>query len=183
VEEVAVESNADDVDKIVTTVEGGILKIYMKEKSWLNFNMKNVHRKAYVSFKNLDKLYASAGSDVVSESPLKLDNLKIDVSSGSDVKLELEVDELSVDSSSGSDVTLIGKANSFEASASSGSDINANELKTRRCSASTSSGSDIVVNVSEELSASASSGGDITYTGSPSKKDINKSSGGGVHGR
>lgn len=182
-EEVVVETDADDIDKIITEVEGGILKIYMKEKSWFHMNMKNVHRKVFVSFKTLDKLYASAGSDVVSESPLKLDNLKIDVSSGSDVKLELETNELSVESSSGSDVTLKGKAKFLQASASSGSDINADELETRKCSASTSSGSDIRVHVTDELSASASSGGDITYSGNPSKKDINKSSGGGVHGR
>lgn len=182
-EEVVVETNAEDMDKIITDVEGGILKIYMKEKSWFNLNMKNVHRKVYVSFKTLDKLYASAGSDVISESPLKLDNLKIEASSGSDVKLELEANELSVESSSGSDVTLKGKAKFLQAHASSGSDINANELQTRKCSASTSSGSDIRINVTDELSASASSGGDITYSGNPSKKDINKSSGGGVHGR
>jgi hypothetical protein len=182
-EVVVVEADADDLDKIITTVEGGILKIYMKEKSWFNLNMNNAHRKVYVSFKTLDKLDASAGSDVVSESQLKLDNLKIDASSGSDVKLELEANELSVDSSSGSDITLKGKVNFLQANASSGSDINANELTTRKCSASTSSGSDIRINVTDELNASASSGGDITYSGNPSKKDINKSSGGGVHGK
>ena len=32
VEEVAVEAESDDIDKIITTVEGGILKIYIKEK-------------------------------------------------------------------------------------------------------------------------------------------------------
>lgn len=182
-EEVVVETDADDLDKIITVVEGGILKIYLKDKSWFSLNMKNVHRKVYVSFKTLDKLHASAGSDVVSESPLKLDNLKIEASSGSDVKLELEANELSVESSSGSDVTLKGKAKFLQAGASSGSDINADELQTRKCSASTSSGSDIRVNVTDELSANASSGGDITYSGNPLKKDINKSSGGGVHGR
>ena len=183
VEEVAIEAESEDLDKIITEVEGGILKIYVKEKSWFNMNWNSKPRKAYVSFKTLDKLEASAGSDVVSEARLKLDKLNLDASSGSDVKLELEVSDLSVGSSSGSDITLKGTANKIQVDASSGSDIDAGELQAKNCTASVSSGSDIKVNVTENLDASASSGGDISYSGNPKTKDINESSGGDVHGR
>jgi hypothetical protein len=183
VEEVAVEADADELDKIITTVEGGILKIYIKEKSWFNMNWNKESRKVYVSFKTLDKLEASAGSDVNSQSVLKLDKLDLDASSGSDIKLELEANELSVSSSSGSDILLKGKATMMQANASSGSDINASELQTKKCDATVSSGSDIRVYVTDQLDASASSGGDITYSGNPAKKDINESSGGDVHAR
>lgn len=182
-EEVIVEADSEDIDKIITKVEGGILKIYVKEKSWFNINWDNNPRKVFVSFVNLDKIEASAGSDVVSQSVLKLDRLNMNASSGSDIKLELEANELSVSSSSGSDITLKGKATKIQADASSGSDINASELKTKICNASVSSGSDIRVNVTDELDANASSGGDITYYGNPAQKDINESSGGDVHGR
>ena len=183
VEEVFVEAESEDLEKIVTKVEDGILKIYIKDKSWWGIGWNNRPRKVFVSFKNLDKLQASAGSDVRAESVLKLDKLDCDVSSGSDVKLELEANEVRVGSSSGSDITLKGKATTIHADASSGSDINAGELETKKCKASVSSGSDIRVNVSEELDADASSGGDITYSGNPKTKNINKSSGGDVHGR
>lgn len=183
VEEVLVEAESDDLDKLVTKVEGGILKIYMKQKSWSIFNWSSKPRKVYVSFATLDKLEASAGSDVVSENFLKLDKLNLDASSGSDVKLELEANELSVGSSSGSDISLKGKATVLQADASSGSDINASELQTKKCTASVSSGSDMKVFVTEVLNANASSGGDISYSGNPAKKDINESSGGDVHGK
>ena len=183
VEEVAVEAESEDLDKIKTEVEGGILKIYLKEKSWFNMNFNSRPRKVYVSFKTLDKLEASAGSDVVSEGRLKLDKLNLDASSGSDVKLELDVTNLSVGSSSGSDISLKGTATDLQANASSGSDIDASDLQSKNCNASTSSGSDIKLNVTEKLDASASSGGDIYYSGNPKIKDINKSSGGDVHNR
>lgn len=183
VEEVAVEAESEDLDKIITEVESGILKIYIKEKSWFNMSWNSKPRKVYVSFKTLEKLEASAGSDVISEGRLKLDKLNLDASSGSDVKLELEVSDLSVGSSSGSDISLKGTANSIQADASSGSDIDASELQSKICDASVSSGSDIKVNVTEKLDASASSGGDISYSGNPKTKDINESSGGDVHGR
>ncbi|MCX6239799.1 MAG: DUF2807 domain-containing protein [Bacteroidia bacterium] len=183
VEEVFVEAESEDLDKIITKVEDGILKIYIREKSWWGIGWNNRPRKVYVSFKTLDKLHASAGSDVSNTSVLKLDNLDIDVSSGSDVKLELEANEVHVGSSSGSDITLKGKAKVIHADASSGSDINAGDFETQKCNASVSSGADIRVNVTDELDAHASSGGDISYTGNPKSKNINKSSGGGVHGR
>ncbi len=183
VEEVAVEAEPDDLDKIITKVEEGILKIYIKDKSWFGMNWNKEPRKVYVSFKTLDKLHASAGSDVNSQSVLKLDNFDLDVSSGSDVKLELDANHLRVESSSGSDVSLNGKAAVAEVSASSGSDISAGDLEIKKCSAHVSSGSDIRVNVTEELNADASSGGDITYSGNPKVKNIKESSGGDVSGR
>ena len=182
-EEVVVEADSDDLDKIITTVEGGILKIYIKQKSWFNMNLDSNHRKVYVSFITLEKLEASAGSDVVSQSVLKLDKLNLEASSGSDVKLELEANNLSVDSSSGSDIKLKGKAVTMQVSASSGSSIDAEDLESKKCNASTSSGSDISINVTEELDANASSGGDITYYGNPKTKNTNESSGGDVHGK
>lgn len=183
IEEIVVEADADELDKIITKVEDGILKIYIKEQSWFNMNWKKDPVKVFVSFKTLDKLEASAGSDINAEGVLKLDKLNMDASSGSDIKLELEANELNVESSSGSDISLKGKASIMQANASSGSDINAGELQTKKCTASVSSGSDIQVYVIDELDANASSGGDITYSGNPKTKDINESSGGDVQGR
>jgi len=183
VEEVFVEANSDDLDKIITKVEDGILKIYIKDKSWFGLNWNKEPRKVYVSFKNLDKLDASAGSDVNSSSVLKLDKLDVEVSSGSDVRLELDARQLRVNASSGSDVSLNGKAQVADFSASSGSDITAGDLETIKCSANVSSGSDISINVTEELKADASSGGGIKYSGNPKVKNIRKSSGGDVDGR
>ncbi len=183
VEEVVVEADTDDLEKIITKVEGGILKIYIKEKSWFNMNWNTDPRKVFVSFKTLDKLEASAGSDVSAQGVLRLEKLDMDASSGSEIKLELEANDLSVESSSGSDISLKGKTMYLQADASSGSDINAGELHAKKCNASVSSGSDIRIYVTEELDANASSGGDITYSGNPAQKDINESSGGDVHGR
>lgn len=182
-QKVTVEADEDDMDDLVTKVEGGILKIYMKNRSWLDFDWKHNDRKVYVSFKTIDWLQASAGSDVTSQSVLNLENLEVDSSSGSDVKLELNASSVKARSSSGSDIHLKGKADSLDANASSGSDINAGDLQTKKCYANASSGSDIRVQVSEQLDANASSGGDISYSGNPTHKGINESSGGDVRGR
>ncbi|HEY3372943.1 MAG TPA: head GIN domain-containing protein [Prolixibacteraceae bacterium] len=182
-QEVSVEAGEHDLDHLVTEVEDGILKIYMKDNSMLHLNWNQESPKVYVSFKTLDKLKASAGSDVASQSVLNLDKLDIDASSGSDVKLELNASELNVESSSGSDINLKGKANFLRISASSASDIKAADFQTKKCNADASSGSDIRIYVTEQLEAHASSGSDISYSGNPAHKDIKESSGGDVHQR
>ena len=183
IQEVRVEADEEDMEYLVTKVEDGILKIYMKDRSWLNFNWSHSERKVYVSFQTLDKLESSAGSDVYSASALKLDKLDLHASSGSNMKLELNAAQVNAESSSGSEIVLKGKSNSVKVNASSGSDIDASDFESKKCNANVSSGSDIKVHVTDELDAHASSGGDIAYSGNPVKKNINESSGGDVHGR
>ena len=178
-EEVKIVANNDIIDKIITKVEGGVLKIYVKQNNWFNWSG-NEKRKAYVTVKELKSIDASAGSDVKSENTLKGDDLKVSASSGSDLTLDLFCKNLKVDTSSGSDAKLSGKVKYLTASSSSGSDLDARNLESVICKVSVSSGSDATVNVSEELEASASSGGDIDYYGNPSVKNIDESSGGDV---
>lgn len=182
-QELRAEADEENLKNLITEVEGGILKIYMKDQSWFHLNWKNTSIKVYISFKTIDKLEASAGSDVVSESVLNLEQLDLSASSGSDIKLELNATDVTAEASSGSDLSLKGKSNALEVNASSGSDIHAGDFQAKHCHASASSGSDIKINVTDELQADASSGGDISYSGNPAKKEVKESSGGGVHAR
>jgi hypothetical protein len=178
-EEVKIVADDDIIDKIITEVEGGTLKIYVKQNNWFNWSG-NEKRKAYVKVKEVKVIDASAGCDVKSENTLKGEELKVSASSGSDLNLDVYYKNLNVDTSSGSDAKLTGKVKYLTASSSSGSDLDARNLESVICKVSVSSGSDATVNVSEEIQAHASSGGDIDYYGNPSVKDIDESSGGDV---
>lgn len=179
-EKLTVVADDDLIDDLVTEVSGGVLKIYMKDR-FLSFDFGfNKERKVYVTAKTLEAISASAGSDVYSEELLTAESLKLDISSGSDLKIEVEAGNLSIDASSGSDATLTGRAKNFDADASSGSDLYADGLKTKICRVEVSSGSDARVYVTDELYAHASSGGDIRYSGDPTHKDVHESSGGDV---
>ena len=179
-EKCVVEASDDIIDKIITEVENGVLKIYFDGK----FNWKwRTERKVYVTVKELAILHCSAGSDVESENTIESDELSVKASSGSDVKLSIKTDKFTLDTSSGSDARISGTTKVFNAESSSGSDIRASELKSQICKVSVSSGSDASVYVSEELYARASSGGDVRYYGNPVHKDIKESSGGDVTAR
>jgi len=178
-EEVKIVADDDIIDRIITKVENGTLRIYMKKNNLFNWGF-NKTRKAYVTVKELKALHASSGSDVHSENTLRGESLEIKASSGSDVKLDVVYKNLSLDASSGSDAKLTGKAKTFEAEASSGSDITAGNLESVICKVKASSGSDATINVTDELYARVSSGADVRYYGNPSVKDIDESSGGDV---
>ncbi|HET6559694.1 MAG TPA: head GIN domain-containing protein [Prolixibacteraceae bacterium] len=182
-EEVIVEADEDDMDDLITKVEGGVLKIHMKQRSMLNFDWSSSERNVYVSFKNLDRIEASSSADVVSQSVLNLDRLDLNASSSATIKLELNAKEVDAESSSAADIHLKGKGYSLEANASSSSEIDASDFETKRCNANASSAADIRVYVTDELDANASSGADIAYSGGPDRKNINESSGGDIHGR
>ena len=178
-EKVTIVADDDIINDIITEVKDGMLNIYVKQHNWFNLSV-NQTRKAYVTIKEINRIDASAGSDVKSENTLSGDELKVDASSGSDVKIDVYFKNLSLDLSSGSDAYVSGKVKILEADASSGSDIKAEKLESKICKVSVSSGADATVNVTDELYAKASSGGDIKFFGNPSVKDIDKSSGGDV---
>ena len=182
---VRVEASDEVLKEVVTEVKGGVLHIYIKRNNFLNFfnwtGSKNV--KVYVTAPEIRKLGASSGAYITSENSLKGNSIDLNASSGAGMKLDLVYKEIDFDCSSGSNVTLQGRSKTFRVSASSGSHINAGKLEAANCIARASSGADIKLVATDEISADSSSGGSISYSGNPSYKNINKSSGGSVSQR
>jgi hypothetical protein len=162
-------------------VEGETLHIYIKNRNNRNWEWKQ-ERKVFVNFDDLTELDASAGSDVAAEGNVKLDEIRISVSSGSDIDFDhLTARKIWVDTSSGADANIAGETIDLVAESSSGSDIDCKGLVAENCRANASSGSDITVYVTKSLTANASSGGDIRYKGNPRERNTDESSGGDVN--
>lgn len=180
-EAVAVSAKDMEVrDRIKTEVENGILKIYYDWKKGMKLSLGNKSLRAYVSFKNLDKLSASGGSDIIAEGTLKSSVLKLDLSGGSDFKGKVDVNNLNVDQSGGSDVHINGSANTIMISASGGSDFRGYDLTSDVCSISASGGSDIDITVNKELTAEASGASDVSWKGNATVKKAKASGAGSV---
>lgn len=176
-QKVEVKATSDILPKVETEVENGVLSLEV-DMDWSNFTWGGSPSiDVYVTLPSVNLISGSGGSDVLSGSIIKSSQLKVRSSGGADVKLELEVDKLDVNSSGGADTELRGKANNATMDASGGSDIDASKLLVKICDVEASGGADVDVNVEKELTASASGGGDITYSGNPTK--VNKSESGG----
>lgn len=172
-------SDQKHLDRLKTEVVNGTLKIYYDNKgiTWKSDNRK---LKAYVSFKTLEKLNVSAGSEVSVNGSIQVDKLDLIVSSGSDFKGAINVKELTADVSSGADVKISGKADKLTVDVSSGAQFKGYDFVVDYCNASASSGAAVHVTINKELSAKASSGADIRYKGTALIRDIKISGGGAV---
>ncbi|WP_313098683.1 DUF4252 domain-containing protein [Epilithonimonas sp.] len=172
---------------VITEVENGILKIFVRNKGIKNLNFNSL--KVIVSGPKLSKLITKSGStfkaiNLVNETTFAAScssgsqvsgsfkvstNTALEVSSGVSVKFNLETKSLALEASSGSSIKLSGKADSGVYSASSGSSISAGDFVTKSAVVDASSGSSVKINTTESLTASATSAASVQYRGNPSK--------------
>jgi hypothetical protein len=160
---------------IKTEVKEGILTIWYDYKNSENNGRGDKHLKAYVSFKTLDKLTGSGGSDIDVDGTIKTGTLKLDISGGSDFEGKIEANDLSVEASGGSDVDISGGVKTLTIHASGGSDFKGYGLTTDICNLEASGGSDIEITVNKELNAVASGSSDVSYKGSAVVKGVKTS--------
>jgi len=162
-------------EHLVTEIDDDVLKIYFDTNV-----RKRKKSTIYLSMPTIYTIKTSSGADLYGTNTINTDNLSIDSSSGSQVKLSIEANSIDSEASSGSGIELKGNCENFNADSSSGSRIEADDLHAKNVEAEASSGSDIDVFASESLHAKASSGGSIDADGNPKIKVIKKSSGGHV---
>ena len=160
-------------DKIVVEVSNGILHIGL-EKGW-RINLGNKKFKAYISFRNIDKLDISGACDARVEGSIKAENLQIGLSGASDLQGKIEVKKLNIDLSGASDMSLSGAATQLDIEASGASKFKGFDLSTDYCSAHASGASDIRITVNKELSVHASGASDIDYKGEGVIRDLKTS--------
>lgn len=176
-EKVVVKADENLLDHIETMVEGNVLKITTKG---------SIRRAkaldVYVTVTALDRIQANSGSDVKTESALKVNNLVIRMSSGSDLDMEVTANEMTCNLSGGSDANLSGKVGVLVAEANGGSDIEAKNLEVNKCTIKARGGSDARVHVTGELDIEAQGASDIYYSGNPKVLSSKASGGSDIHG-
>lgn len=183
-EGVAVSAKDKEIrDRIITEVKDGVLKIYFDWKSGLKLNLRGNSLRAYVSFKTLDKLSASGGSDVLLEGTVQSNKLDLHLSGGSDFKGRLEVGSLTINQSGGSDCNINGKAIDLKIDASGGSDFSGYDLITDNCVIQASGGSDVEITANKEFYAEASGASDVRWKGTAEVKGAKASGAGSVSHR
>lgn len=160
------------VDKIITTIENGVLKIYYDKQGGF-FNNKKM--KVYVSFIELEKIEATGASDITVLGTLKSKNFNLKLSGASDFKGKVEADVLDMNISGSSDVTISGEANVLNLDNSGASDFKGYGLVVNVCNTKSSGASDVRISVNNELNVRATGASDVYYKGSPATKTIHSS--------
>lgn len=130
---------------------------------------------AYLSFKELNYIRVSNGSEVTGIGKIEGESLRIQVSSGSDFKGSVEVENLTLNLTGGSDIKISGKAKQVDIENSGASDVKGYGLTAENCNAKASGASDISITVTHLFKASASGASDIYYKGSATLEKLHSS--------
>ena len=135
-----VEADENLHELIMTEVENNVLKIYTTE------NIRHASsRKSLLGITDLEAIKATSGSDVRSTNVIEVDELELNSTSGSDIRLDVKTESLNCHSTSGSDIILSGTTKVLIAEATSGSDIRASNLIAVKTRVKATSGADILI--------------------------------------
>lgn len=156
----SVSANTEDVEqRVVTTVEDGILKIGLVN-DWKFWKMIKTWRvKVFVTYTSLDELK---------------------VSSGASIKGRFEGRSLICKLNSGGTISLTGNTENMLLEANSGGMFKGYDFTTHFLEADVHTGGGAQLTVSKEIVAKAKSGGYLTYKGDAIIKTIDVNSGGAV---
>jgi hypothetical protein len=150
-------------DRIITRVNGSTLEILFNNKG---VGIKSDMRlKAYVSFKQLNKLTASGSSDVFVNGVIKSDKLGVHINGSSDFNGALDVNQLDLHLTGSSDSKISGRVGVVKVHLSGASDMKAFDLSTEICEVDASGASDVSITVSKELYVHVSGASDVRYKG------------------
>lgn len=136
--------------------------------------------KVMVTIPQLDQIKTYSGSNVFSDSTLKLNDLKLKATAGSNIRLSVEATNIELTANAGSNVFLEGHTNSISVKTSSGANIKAGDMTSEEVELRSSSGANTWLKVNKKIKARVSSGANFYYSGDPSETEIEKSSGGNV---
>ena len=160
---------------IITEVIEGKLKI------WTEHNIRDAKSKeVHVVFKDINYLSSSSGCHLKGENKLETEDIRINVSSGGQLKLEIDAGQIECDASSGGQGYLKGTTDYLKVNASSGGGLKAVELVAKNANVDASSGGHAKVYATESFNLNASSGGNISYTGDGNVNKLSRSSGGNI---
>jgi hypothetical protein len=163
---------------IKVEVQNGVLKIWFDKegKFWRGFNGEKTKLRAYISFKNIDKLTASGACDVHLKGDMNAGDLSLSFSGASDLKEgRINAKKLTVDASGASDLNISGTAGELDVDVSGASDFKGFDFTTDYCNAKASGASSINITVNKELSAHASGASDVHYKGDGLIREIKTS--------
>ncbi|MFZ1527162.1 MAG: head GIN domain-containing protein [Ferruginibacter sp.] len=168
------------LDRFVTKVENGELKIYYDYNGvkWLFDKTKKL--KAYLSVKSISRLKASSGAKVKVINELTASEFSIDLSSGARMDGTVKAVSLDVEVSSGAMVSLNGSSSSADVKVSSGANFEGFDFSADNCTAKASSGASVEITINRQLKGKANSGGSIRYKGAVTQIDSESNSGGSV---
>lgn len=181
-ESVKVEAPADVMDRVITEVNNGVLKVYSKHENWNWGNWWGNHKKikVYVVAKELNSINISGSGDVYFKEGIKTSSLKLRISGSGDMLGMVQVKNLESSISGSGDMKLSGTAENSAVTVVGSGDFTARDLATVNSQVRVSGSGDAEINASEKVDAAVEGSGDVRYTGAAKSVSSSKSGSGDI---
>jgi hypothetical protein len=121
----------------------------------------------YITAPDFHKLEASGAGGFVSEGTIKANEILVDMSGATKVKLDVDAQSVKVDASGASVIVLSGNTNTLSVDGSGSMDVKAFDLKTQQTYIDISGAGTAKVQVEKTLKVDISGAGDVMYKGNP----------------
>jgi hypothetical protein len=181
-ESVKVEAPSDVINRIITEVNGGVLKIYNKHDDWHWGDWWGHHKKiaVYVVAKDLNSIGISGSGDVFFKEGITTNSLKLRISGSGDMLGKVSVKTLESSISGSGDMKLSGRADNSTVSVVGSGDYTARNLLTVSCAVRVSGSGDAEINASDRVDAAVHGSGDVRYTGAAKNVSSSKTGSGDI---
>lgn len=180
--EVIVEADRDDLEKIRTEVRGGRLSISTRnERRWFSWGDDLDGRvNIYITVKELRGVSVSGSGDVISQNVIKGDDFETSISGSGDIEIELDVRRIESKITGSGNIELKGSAQRARLGISGSGKYFAEELKVDDYEVSISGSGRASINTNGELDVRISGSGSVYYSGDPTGVNTNVSGSGRV---
>jgi hypothetical protein len=173
---VVVEGSEQDLEKLITEVKNGALKIKFQSSS----HKSKTTIKVWVTAPEINGVAVAGSGKVIAEGKISSDDFDLAVSGSGDIKFaSLEADALEIAISGSGNIDMTGGADRAEISISGSGDVEAEGFEIEYCEIAISGSGSCRVNVVEELEAAISGSGKVYYKGRP-KVDAHTSGSGKI---
>lgn len=180
--QITIHSHGIAPEDIITEVNGKTLKLSIDAWSQLREKNKRWEVEIDVPVEKLDEITSVTGARVVGDFKLSGRKILITGNTGGELYLDLEMEEVIVNASTGSILKLKGQTDYLEVTSNMGSEVEAYTLHANYVLAKASMGGTLEVYARNEVNSNASFGGVIEVTGNPSRTHTRKTLGGEVSG-
>lgn len=180
-ESVKVDAPANIINQIETKVEGGVLKLGIKDHTSWNWGWNNAKMAVYVTVKDIRSINLTGSGDVYFKSGLRSNRLKLSIVGSGDMTGKVEAEALESSIVGSGDMRLSGRATTSVVSVHGSGDFTANALNTSETQVNLSGSGDAHVNVNTKIDASLSGSGDIYYSGNARQINSSKHGSGEIH--
>ncbi|WP_084696204.1 head GIN domain-containing protein [Salisaeta longa] len=169
---VAIEAPARVLNELAVSVEDGLLVLEAKQRGFWDrlfgdgFDDDNAPV-ATVQMPVINEVAVSGAADVVGDTPIKTETLRLSLSGAGSMTLDVAADRVTSALSGAGDLILQGTATEHTLRLSGAGEVTAHELKTARSTLTVSGAGDCSVYATDRLDVTISGVGEVRYKGTP----------------